>query len=494
MATEGKKKLPSPSIPYPIPNEMFAEQRQRLAKNLKEGTCALIQGASEVSINYSDIHYIFRQDSYFYYLFGLEIPDCYGAVFPDGSGIVFIPRLPSSYETWMGPLPMPSKVIEETGVEASAYVEEIAEQLAKRNVKTVHVLKGVNSDSGISVLTAHFEGEDKFKVDDSSFLYETLSNQRVYKTKMEIGLLKYINKVSSNAHVEVMTKCKPGMSQHQLESTFLHHTYYHGGCRLVSYTCICATGHWGAVLHYPHNNQPIEDGTMGLLDMGGEYHCYGSDITCSYPVNGKFSPEQRWVYQAVLDAQRAVYAQLRPGASWVDMHKLALRTMSQALINQGLLKGTVEEIEKAEIMFRFQPHGMGHLLGMETHDVGGFPEGGNPRPANDLCKRLRTARIMEAGMFVTVEPGMYFNRPLLTEAFNDPNLVKFFNVEEFKKSKYWDFGGVRIEDDILIVDGGCINLTCCPREIDDIEAVMAGKVQWDSKPTAYGDAKIEQIQ
>lgn len=485
------------SIPYPIPMAMFAEQRQRLAPKLSEGSCALFKAGSEIPINSSDVNYVFRQDSYFYYLFGLELPDCYGAVFADGTGCIFIPRLPASYETWMGPLPSPEKVTAEQNIELAAYTDEISSVLAKKGVTMVHLLHGTNSDSGLQVPTARWEGDDKadadgaapFKLDESSFLFETVNYQRCIKSLEEQRLLTYINKVSSNAHCEVMIKCKPGMSQHQLESTFMHHTYYHGGCRLVSYTCICATGHWGAVLHYPHNNQPIIDGTMALLDMGGEYHCYGSDITCSFPVNGTFTPTQRWVYNAVLSAQRAVYALLKPGTAWVEMHKLALRIMCQALIDHGLLLGTVEEIEAKEIMFRFQPHGLGHLLGMDVHDVGGYPEGGEERPTSPLCCRLRTARVIEAGMFMTVEPGMYFNRPLLTQAFEDPNLAMHFNIEEFKKPLYWDFGGVRIEDDILITADGCKNLTCCPREVDEIEAVMAGTLVWDSEPIVYAGGK-----
>ena len=224
---------------------------------------------------------------------------------------------------------------------------------------------------------------------------------------------------------------------------------------------------------------------MCLLDMGGEYHRYASDITCSFPANGKFTSQQKWIYQAVLDAQKAVFNAMKPGVSWVEMHKLAARTISKHLIEQGLLYGTVEEIEKNEVMYRFQPHGLGHLIGMDVHDPGGYPKGGIPRPDNDLCRRLRTARILQAGMFITVEPGLYFNKTLLKEAFADPELAKFFNREVIEKPEFWDFGGVRLEDDVLVTDYGCRNLTCCPREVEDVENVMAGTLLWNSEPTDY---------
>ncbi|PWV02357.1 putative aminopeptidase P [Trypanosoma cruzi] len=141
-----------------------------------------------------------------------------------------------------------------------------------------------------------------------------------------------------------MQHCKPGMSQHHLESTFLHYVYYHGGCRKVAYTCICGTGHHGAVLHYPNNDAPVEDGSMALLDMGGHYMGYASDITCSFPVNGKFTEDQRIIYNAVLDAHDSVMRQLKPGVNWVDMHKLALRVMCEHLVRAGILLGDVDTI------------------------------------------------------------------------------------------------------------------------------------------------------
>jgi Xaa-Pro dipeptidase len=272
-----------------------------------------------------------------------------------------------------------------------------------------------------------------------------------------------------------MQQCRPGMSQHQLESTFLHHVYYHGGCRRVSYTCICATGHHGAILHYPNNDAPVIDGSMALLDMGGEYRCYASDITCSYPVNGTFTPTQRSIYNAVLEAHNAVLAALKPGVNWVDMHKLALRIMCGRLLEAGVLQnGTVDELMSHKIMRLFQPHGMGHLIGLDVHDVGGYLDDCPPRPEDADCSKLRTARDLDAGYYVTVEPGCYFNPTLLTEAFQDASIKAFFN-EDLIRSTFWNFGGVRIESDILITEDGAVNFTVVPRTVEEIEATMRGE-------------------
>ena len=486
--------------PYPIPNSMYQEQRQRIGATMKKDGyttkhCALIQGGSEIPRNYTDTNYVFKQDAYFAYLFGYEVPDCFGAVFAEsGEGIIFIPRLPASYATWMGTLPTPQYVKDFTGVDAVYYVDEMADVLAKHGAEVIHVMDGVNDDSGLNVLCPkNFAGSDKpvlreagaatkFTI-DTSYIYETLTNQRVIKTQNEIDLLTFTNKISSAAHVAVMQHCKPGMSQHHLESTFLHNVYYHGGMRHVSYTCICATGKWNAVLHYPDNDKTVEDGTVALLDMGGEYHCYASDITCSFPVNGKFTEEQKFVYNAVLDAQYAVFNALKPGVQWVDMHRLALVTMCKHLVDRKILIGTVEEIMALQLMRVFQPHGLGHLIGMDVHDVGGYPKGGNPRPtAADTC-RLRTARVMEAGIHITVEPGLYFNQVLLEEAFADDAIKKFFN-EELIRSVWWNFGGIRIEDDVMVVPEGMLNLTVCPRSIEEVERTMAG-ASFEKKTMLY---------
>lgn len=465
----------SGAYPFKVNRNMYREQRQRLGESLRlnKGSkhAAFLQGGSEVPINSTDINYLFWQESYFGYLFGCDIPDSFGAVLDDGTGILFIPRHPQPYAVWMGELPVPEKVRASTEMDEVYYVDQIESVLREKGVETVEVLKGVNSDSGLNVLTAQLPGGSKLNV-SSNWLFNVLSEQRCRKTDLEAELLQYVCKVSSDAHIHVMQHCKPGMSQHHLESTFLHHVYYHGGCRKVAYTCICGTGHHGAVLHYPNNDAPVEDGSMALLDMGGQYMGYASDITCSFPVNGRFSEDQKIIYNAVLDAHDSVIRCLKPGVCWVEMHKLALRVMCEHLVRAKFIYGDVETLMARRIMGLFQPHGLGHLMGMDVHDVGGYLDSCPPRPSESDCCKLRTARVMEKGFCMTVEPGCYINRVLLSEAFNNPEFKPYLNEEKLRS--LWNFGGVRIESDVLITENGVINMTLVPRTVEEIERTMAG--------------------
>lgn len=460
---------------------MFTEQRARLSKSLPAKSVALLQGGAEIPKHDSDTSYVFRQESYFFYLFGYNEPDCFGLVEGQtGKSVLFVPKIPESYAVWLGSIPTLAQIKERVQIDEVRYVDDLVATLTEMGVEQVMVLQGVNSDSGLSAKTADCPGlADKFKIDKaadgstSSKLFDILSYQRVHKTALELELLERICKISSEAHVHVMQMCRPGMSQNQLESMFLHYCYFHGGCRFCSYTCICATGGCGAILHYPNNDKWIEEGDMALLDMGAEYDCYGSDITCSFPVNGKFTARQIFVYNAVLDAQAAVFRAMKPGVSWVDMHKLALDTMLRHLIKEGIVVCDEATANENQLMANFQPHGLGHLLGLDVHDVGGYHKDAPKRPTEASCCRLRTARVLEEGMYLTVEPGMYFNHVLLERCFADPKLKTLLNEEKIRK-EFWDFGGVRIEDDVVVTKTGIINYTLCPRGSHEIESVMSG--------------------
>jgi len=468
---------------WPISAAMFAEQRRRLTKTFAEKALKgviFLQGGEQQYQDNTDMGKVFRQESFFYYLTGSADPGDYGDRYlctlqvPEGKMTLFVPRLPPSFAVWMGRIKPLEEYKTTLEVDDVCYSDTVADWMAKTAPPTIFVLKGVNTDSDVATkLTAEFpEMNKKYNV-DATTLHPILVEQRVRKTATELDLMRYANRVSSRAHVEVMKSCKSGMSQRHLESLFLHNVYFHGGCRHTSYTCICATGSDAAVLHYIENNKVILDGQMTLLDMGGEYACYASDITCAYPVNGKFTEKQRLIYQGVLNAQRAVFRAIKPGACWIELHKLAMRTATDQLREIGIVRGTWEELCAAQIPYLFQPHGLGHMLGMDVHDVGGIPEG-KERPQEEMLKKLRNIRLLEVGFVVTVEPGIYFNHVLLESAFKDPNKSKYLN-EALIRAEYWNFGGVRIEDNIIVTANGCENMTCCPRDIDDVEATMAGQ-------------------
>ncbi|XP_035229913.1 xaa-Pro dipeptidase-like [Stegodyphus dumicola] len=210
---------------------------------------------------------------------------------------------------------------------------------------------------------------------------------------------------------------------------------------------------------------------MCLFDMGCEYYCYASDITCSFPANGKFNDKQKLIYEAVYKSSRAVMAAVKPGVSWVDMHKLANKVHLEELKAGGLLKGDVNDMLKVNLGAVFMPHGLGHFMGCDVHDVGGYIEGTPERPTEAGLRSLRTARVLKAGMVLTIEPGIYFIDQLLDAAFSNPEQAKYLvhdAIQEFR-----NFGGVRIEDDVLITENGMENLTCVPRTIKEIEDLMA---------------------
>lgn len=407
-------------------------------------------------------------------------PGFYGAIdISTGKSILFAPRLPSDYAVWLGEIKPLSHFKEIYMVDLVFYVDEITQtlqNLSKENEKKplLYLLYGMNTDSNNYSKPAQFEGMEKFEVDLNT-LHPILTDCRVIKSEQELSIIQYANDVSSEAHIQVMRNAKAGMKEYQLESIFLHHTYMYGGCRHCSYTCICATGHNSSVLHYGHaaapNDKTLEDGDMALMDMGAEYHFYGSDITCSFPINGKFTKDQTIIYNAVLEAHNNVISSMRPGVGWIDMHKLAERTILEALKEEGVIEGNVEEMMGERVGAVLMPHGLGHLLGIDTHDPGGYAEG-LERPKEPGLSSLRTVRDLQQGMVITVEPGCYFIDALLIPAAQNPAIAKFFNHQKLNKFK--KFGGVRIESNVCVTADGCRNMTNCPRETWEIEAVMAG--------------------
>ena len=463
-----------------VPMSLFRKNRQKLCEALRteptvgENTYVLLEGGKDVSFNDTDVNYLFRQESFFQYLFGVKEPDCYGALnVQNGEATLFVPRLPDEYATWMGRLLNLEefKSIYETN--HVLYVDNLNAFFERSKPELILTLCGKNSDSGLTLHSARFSGIDKYVI-NCDILYGILAECRVIKTPEEIEVLRYVAKVSSDAHVKVMKYMQPGRSEYQGESVFLHHSYSVGGCRHTSYNCICGTGVNSAVLHYGHaaapNDRVVQDGDMCLFDMGANYCGYAADITCSFPANGKFSEDQKFIYNAVLDARNAVLKEAREGVSWVDLHKLSARVLLQRLKDGDMLRGDVDEMLSAGLSGIFQPHGMGHLIGLDVHDVGGYLDGQPKRPVEPWLNKLRFARVLKSGMYVTVEPGCYFVECLMDRALADPNLNKFINVDVYQRFR--TFGGVRIEDDVLIKSDCNEVFSMVPRTIDEIEAVM----------------------
>ncbi|KAI0229666.1 Xaa-Pro dipeptidase [Lamellibrachia satsuma] len=494
-----------------VPMTLHKVNRRRLCERLgtrsdvPEGAVIVLQGGDSFPRYCSDVDIApFRQESYFHWTFGVLEPGCYGALdVHTGTAILFMPRLPVEYTVWMGKI-QPATFFRDKygcdeayyvdevrydcdeayyvdevryGCDEAYYVDEMAYVLRRRNPSVVLTLHGRNTDSGSYTKEAVFDGIGDFNV-NNTILHPEIAECRVVKTDLELEVLRYANKISSEAHIEVMKRMQGETFEYQSESIFLDYCYRNGGMRNICYTCICASGDNASVLHYGHagapNDKKITEQDMCLFDMGGEYYCYCSDITCSFPANGKFTSDQRLVYEAVLRSNRAVLSACKPGVSWVDMHKLSERTILEQLKDGGLLQGDVEEMMAVRLGAVFMPHGLGHLMGLDVHDVGGYPEGVE-RPEGAGLQSLRTARDLIQGMVITIEPGCYFIDCLLDAALANPAQTRFLVPEQIERFR--GRGGVRIEDNIAITSDGAELLTSVPRSVEEIEALMADGVK-----------------
>ncbi|KAL3281512.1 hypothetical protein HHI36_004719 [Cryptolaemus montrouzieri] len=468
---------------YSIPLKLFQQNRNRLverlkARNVQNGSVVLLEGGDDVPFYDTDTTYLFRQESYFMWAFGITEPGCFGAIEVDtGIAHIFIPKFPQEYEVWMGKILKKEEWSKKYVIQNVHYIDDMLDVLCTLNPSTILTLKGINTDSKFCAKEASFEGIKKFSV-NNTILFNEIADLRVFKTDLEIEVLKYVIEISSAAHRHVMRTVTVGKTEYQCESVFLHYCYEVGGCRHVSYTCICGTGHNASILHYGHAGAPnasiIKEGEMCLFDMGANYFGYASDITCSYPVNGKFTNDQKMIYNAVLNANLAVLKSAKPGVSWTDLHIIANISLLEDLRKGGLIKGDIQEMLKAGVAAIFQPHGLGHFLGLDVHDVGGYLPGNPPRPSHiPGVDKLRTARILEERMVLTIEPGCYFIDHLMDKAVTDAHLSKYFDAAIF--NRFRGFGGVRIEDDVLVTKDGAVNLTRVPRTVEEIENWMAGK-------------------
>ncbi|XP_033216261.1 xaa-Pro dipeptidase isoform X2 [Belonocnema kinseyi] len=465
-----------------VPMTLFADNRRRLIERLKakaevenKGSFVVLQGGADVPYDDTDVSWPFKQESFFQYCFGVEEPDCFGVLdLNAGSSILFFPRLPAEYAVFMGKIHSLQDFKERYDVDETYYTDEIASVLSQKNASLLLTLNGTNSDSGLPAREAVFDGIEKFKV-DNKILYPEICECRVIKSPAEIEVMRYVVKISSEAHKKVMRTVRPGLMEYQGEAAFQHYAYSVGGCRHMGYICICGSGHNASILHYGHagapNRKEIVDGDICLFDMGAIYCGYTADITCSYPANGIFTPDQKLIYNAVLKARDAVMNAAKPGVFWTDMHLLANRTMLQALKEGGLLVGEVDEMMKAGLNEIFQPHGLGHLLGLDVHDVGGYLPGNPARSTLPGVRKLRMARKLLAGMVLTIEPGCYFIDCLLDPALENKEQSKFLVPEKIARFRGW--GGVRIEDDVLITETGTENLTQVPRTVEEIEKWMS---------------------
>jgi len=482
-----------------VPMSMHKDNRSKLLAALRKreeipaDAVVVLQGGEELSVYDTDTEWDFKQESNFQYLFGVKEPGCWGAIrISDGYTVLFVPSLPQSYAAWMGPVLPPAWFQRAYEVDEVNVLEDPSTlaKVVRTDLKATAIVfpEGSNRDSGIAFKRPALVGLEDVPVPDGACraMHVELAEARLIKSADELKVMQFVNDVSSLAHIETMrtgAATRPGAREYVAAATFKYQASLRG-CMRTGYPCICPVGPRNTYLHYGHTNNPnaeaMEAGALTLRDMGAEYHGYSADVTCTYPLSGQFTQEQRNVYEAVWAAVQAVEHTIRPGVCYKDMHRLAQRTMLEELKKVGLFVGDVDGMMKVNLMHHFMFHGLGHSLGLDVHDVGGYEPGVSRTDDPSIEENLRLGRTLQEGMVITVEPGCYFTPFLLEQALADDGKACFINRECLDAHR--SVGGVRIEDDVVITATGCRVLTNVPRTVQEIEAVMAGQ-QWVVSPS-----------
>ncbi len=409
--------------------------RRELARRLRGQGVVHLEGGKPVIRN-SDVAYAFRQNSDFLYMTGVEEPGCH-LVLDGAREILLVPRIDAHHRVWEGDVPGPIEAKKLFGVDRVMYADELKKAMRGRRLVSPAKLR------------------------------DALDEMRAVKTKGELDLMRRANAISGEAHAAVMKMARPAMREYELQAVF-DSACVKAGLNHLAYPSIVAAGVNSAVLHYQKNTAPLKSGDLLLIDAGAELGGYAADITRTFPISGKFTRRQRDVYAIVLEAQKACIGKALPGVNSADLHVHSMRVIAEGLKSLGLLKGETDGLLENGAVRLFYPHGLTHMLGLDVHDV----TGGKRRILSNPTKvPVRFVAKLEPGFVITMEPGIYFIAALL----HDPLLRrKHKNSVDFAKAEsFLDFGGIRIEDDIVIRAGAAENLTVVPKEIAAVEDACA---------------------
>lgn len=432
-----------------ITKEEYQQRRLRLAEQLPKDAMALIPAAREILRN-GDAHHRFRQASDFYYLTGFNEPDAVLLIIAGETpqSILFNrPRNPAE-EQWTGYRPGQDGACQLLGVNRAWPIETFPEHLVEylSGKSAVYYALGRHPvlDEQIMLACKVLQGQVRRGVKAPESLCDLeplLSEMRLFKSPAEADLMRRAAAISVAAHKRAMRACRQLENEYQLEAELIYE-FSRQGCRSVAYDPIVGGGKHACVLHYTQNDQPLKPGELVLIDAGGEYENYAADITRTFPVNGRFTAEQRSIYNLVLKAQKAGIALVKPGTLWPAIQETIVRILTEGLCDLGILQGNPADLIASGAYRPFYMHNSGHWLGLDVHDCGRYKVDGEWRK-------------LQAGMVLTVEPGLYISREIPGV---DPR---------------WQGIGVRIEDDILVTATGHENLTGdLPVEPDEIEALM----------------------
>lgn len=444
---------------------IYQQRRIALAKQMLSktgGGIAVISTAPEVARN-RDSEFPYRHDSDFFYLSGFEEPGATLVLKVSGNGQLeshlFCRPKDLEREIWdgirLGPEAAPEKLGVEFAHSNQALDQKLGELLADQDAIYIRLAESAEADRRLRHWMRQVRSQARAGINPPSEFHDVESlihEMRLFKDAHEIDIMRKAAAISARAHIRAMQACKPGMYEYQLEAELLHE-FRNSGAQSVAYNSIVAGGENTCILHYRAGSTELRGGELCLIDAGCELDGYASDITRTFPINGKFSGPQRALYNITLAAQEAAVAMTKPGNTFMQPHEAALRVLTQGLLDEKLLKladyGSLENAIEAGAYRRFYMHRTSHWLGMDVHDVGSYRE-----HIEDNSQEEKPWRILKSGMVITIEPGLYI-RPA-------------DDVDE----AFWNIG-IRIEDDAVLNDSGCELISRgVPVNADEIEALM----------------------
>lgn len=426
----------------------FSARRTRLMEHMGRGI-AVIPTAPELLRNRDNQH-PYRTDSYFHYLTGFGEPEAVLVLIAGETprSILFCRDKDTDKEVWNGFRWGPDAAREAFGCDETYSIKSFDEKLAELLADQPALWFSLGQEPAWDVRIAAALNAVRAQVragkqppEEIRDVRATLDSMRLIKDSSEIATMRRAAAISAAGHCRAMRATRPGRYEYEIEAELLHE-FRNCGCQAPAYASIVAGGANACILHYVANDQPLRAGELLLIDAGGELDNYASDITRTFPVNGRFSAAQAEVYNLVLAAQAAAIVAIKPGASFMDPHQAALKVLVQGMLDMKLLQGTLDGLIESEAYKRFYMHRTGHWLGLDVHDAGSYRSG-------------ETWRVLQPGMLLTVEPGCYIRAAAdVPAAFHDI--------------------GVRIEDDALVTETGCEIITqAAPKTIAAIEALMA---------------------
>jgi Xaa-Pro aminopeptidase len=428
-------------------------RRRRQLMRMAGDDAILILPAAPPRIRSKDTHYSYRQDSDFWYLTGFDEPDAVLVLVPGrahGETLLFCRERDPDREAWDGPRAGTEGAVAEFGFDDAYPITDLDDILPGLLEGRSRVYYHFGRDTEFDLKLIGWLNRVRAQIKQGAQpphefleLGHYLHELRLFKSRDEIRLMKRAAQIAADAHVAAMRATHPGLHEYEVEAAILHHFRRHDA--QPAYESIVGGGANACVLHYIANKSVLRDGDLLLIDAGAEYRNYASDITRTFPVNGRYSKEQRAIYQLVLDAQHAAMKKARPGSTWIAGHDAAVATLTEGLLKLGLLKGTLEKNLESGDYKRFYMHKTGHWLGLDVHDVGEYRIDGEFRE-------------LEPDMLFTIEPGLY--------------------IAPGSKGvpAKWQGIGVRIEDDVLITKEGHEVITGgVPKEIDEVEELLAAR-------------------